>query len=154
MSFVRSIARPVLPLSLLCIGFVASAAWITARDAGAAPAANEELEQTMRQINGAGKMLGRGITKDNRDESLLQIDKMQHALLAAKAMTPDAVAGVAADKRDAFLADYRRTLLEALKVACDIEIAILDGKYEDAQELVKTQLNAIKKNGHDKFQVE
>jgi hypothetical protein len=153
MSFVRSIARSVLPLSLLCVGFVATAVWITA-SADAASAVNEELEQTMRQINGAGKVLGRGITKDNRDESLLQVDKMQHALIAAKAMTPDAVAGVAADQRDAFLADYRKRLLEALKVACDVEIAILDGKYEAAQELVKTQLSAIKKSAHDKFQVD
>ena len=154
MSFVRSIARSVLPLSLLCIGFVASAAWITARDAEAAPAVNEELEQTMRQINGAGKMLGRGITKDNRDESLQQVDKILHGLIAARAMTPDSVAGVEADKREAFVAEYRKMLLEALKVACDIEIAILDGKYDAAQELVKTQLNALKKSGHDKFQVE
>jgi hypothetical protein len=158
MSFVRPTARPVLPLFLLCAGLVTSVVWMTARDARAtspaAPTANEPLEQAMRQINGAGKALGRGITADNRDESLTQIVKLQNAVIAAKEMTPDTAAAVEADKRPAFLAEYRKTLAEVLKVACDMEIAILDGKYDVAQDLMKTQLGALKKSGHDKFQGE
>ncbi len=158
MSFVRPIARSVLPLFLLCAVFVASAFWMTTRNADAAStvasAANDELEQAMRQINGVGKALGRGITDDNRDESLAQIAKLQSAVIAAKAMTPDTAAAVAADARPAFMTEYRKTLVEVLKVACDMEIAILDGKYEAAQDLMKTQLGALKKSGHDKFQGE
>jgi uncharacterized membrane protein len=158
MSLVRPIARPVLPLFLLCAGVVTSVVWITAREARAtstaAPAVNEQLEQAMRQINGAGKTLGRGITADNRDESLAQIVKLQNAVITAKEMTPDTAAVVEADKRAAFLADYRKSLTEVLKAACDVEIAILDGKYDVAQDLMKTKLGALKKGGHDKFKGE
>lgn len=158
MSFVRPTARPVLPVFLLCAGFVLSVVWMTARDARAtstaAPAVNEPLEQAMRQINGVGKALGRGITADNRDESLAQIVKLQNAVISAKEMTPDTAGMVEADKRPAFLAEYRKTLAEVLKVACDMEIAILDGKYDVAQDLMKTKLGALKKSGHDKFQGE
>lgn len=162
MSFVRPIARRVLPLFLLCTGFVASILWITARDAGAAPhapsavivPANDELEQSMRHMNSAAKALGKGITAENRDVALEQIAKFESALLSAKLHTPDTAEAIEASKRPAFVAEFRKALTEALKVACDVEIAILDGKYDEAQGLVRTGLGGLKKAGHDKFQDE
>ena len=159
MSLVRPIARHALPVSLLCIGFVASILWITAGDAGAAPRANasdlapanEQLEPLMRQMNGAVKALSKGISAESREVALEQIAKFEGAVVSAKLLTPDSAMAIEEGKRAAFVAEYRKTLTEALKVACEAEIAILDEKYDAAQELVRTKLGGIKKAGHDKF---
>lgn len=160
MRFVRSFVASALPLSLICAGFVASAVWITAGGADAAPAvsitdrdaaANDQLEQSMRQINSSVKALTRGITADNRDESLAQIVRIEQAVISAKTATPDSASAIDAAKQPAFFAEFRKSLVEVLKVACDVEIAILDGKYEAATELVRSQFNAMKKRGHEKF---
>jgi hypothetical protein len=77
--------------------------------------------------------------------------KFETAVIAAKSLTPGSAAKVDEKKRAAFVADFRKTLIEALKFACDAEAAIADGKYKDAEKLINNKLSGVKSAGHSKF---
>jgi hypothetical protein len=129
--------------ALSAIGF----GWIAAPPR----AANQALEEAMRQINDSMKVLGKGVNAENRAESLLELAKFQAALLSAKAQTPDSAEKVEEKKRAAFVNDFRKTLVEGLQFSCSAEIAIVDGKYKEADTLIRNKLGALKAEGHSKF---
>lgn len=150
-----------LTAALLVAGGVALVAWnsLSRAEASAAPAAltvlvDEELEGGMREMNGALKSIGKGISAENRDVALEALSKFQRGAIAAKASTPGMAAKIEESKRPEFVAEYRKMLAETVKLACDAEIAILDGKYKEADEILKNKLMGMKKSGHDKFQEE
>jgi hypothetical protein len=87
-----------------------------------------------------------GATPSSQDQR-----KIQQALISAKGETPDTAAAVDEKKRAEFVAEYRTTLLEALKFACDAEIALVNGDYKEAESVIKTKLGGLKSEGHDKF---
>ncbi|MCK6448513.1 MAG: cytochrome b562 [Planctomycetes bacterium] len=151
----------MLTAALLVAGGVALVAWNSlARAEASATAASlsvsldEELEGGMREMNGALKAIGKGISAENRDVALEALSKFQRGAIAAKASTPGMAAKLDEKQRPEFVAEYRKMLAETVKLACDAEIAILDGKYKDADEILKNKLMGMKKAGHDKFQEE
>lgn len=148
MSFARSIALRSLPVLLVAAGFLA---WSSARPAAAAGPANDALEQAMGQMQQSMKALGKGISAETKTAALEELAKVQAALLAAKAETPDTAAAVDEKKRAEFVAEYRTTLLEALKLACDAEIAVVNDKFKDAEGILRGKLGSLKAEGHDKF---
>ena len=109
------------------------------------------LDQAMQQMGASMKVLEKGVTAENHAAVLAELAKLESALIAAKAETPETAAKVEEKKRAAFLADYRKTLLTTLKLACDAEIAIADGKYKEAEALIRNKLAAQKSAGHGKF---
>lgn len=142
-SFLRR-SLPVLVLAACATGALARA-WTPAVPA------NDAIEQAMGQINRSMKTLGRGISEETRDDALGELAKIEEALMLAKVQTPDTAEAVDEKKRAAFVSDYRKTLIEALKFACDAETAVLDGKYKDAEGILRGKLGALKSQGHDKF---
>lgn len=117
--------------------------------------AHDGVEQSMRQMNAALKAIGRGgINAENRDNALEQLSKFQAAVVAAKAQVPESAERIPEDKRALFVTEFRKQMIEVLKVAGDAEAAVLDGKYDVAQDLVRTKLGGLKKDGHEKFQRE
>ena len=122
----------------------------------AAPARppNGALEQAMKQMSDALKTLEKGVTAENQAASLDELSKFETALIAAKGQVPDAAAKVDDKKRAAFVADYRKTLVATLRFALDAESAIADGKYKDADGLIRNKLAAQKSAGHSKFRPE
>jgi hypothetical protein len=137
---------------------IAGTGWITLR-AGAHPSAAQPpmdpadaaIKQAMDQINDALKELGKPITADNKATALEQLGKIETAVIAAKSQTPGSAAKVDEKKRAAFVADFRKTLLDVLKTACDAEIAVADGKFKDADKLINNKLAGFKSAGHGKF---
>jgi len=113
---------------------------------------DDELEHAMEQMNAALKSLLKGVNADNRDAALEQIAKFQSGVLVAKLRKPASADKVAEKERPEFLADYRKTLVRVLTVTCETETAILEGKLDDANALIKNKLTGLKKEGHDKFQ--
>jgi hypothetical protein len=168
MHFARSRSGRVLTVTLFSIGVVSAVAWSSMRGARAEAlavesiggesvavlGADEELEGSMREMNGAMKVLGRGITAENRDAVLEALTKFERAVVAAKASTPGKAAKIEEKKRPEFVANYRKMLIDALKLACDAEVAVLDGKYKDAETIIKNKLMGLKKEGHDTYQDE
>ena len=152
MTFTRSLARRSLPLLLLVAGSAGALAW-SARP-HPAPPANDALAQAMQQMNGAIKALGKGITPDNQAQALEQLTKFEQAVITAKSQTPDSAGAVDEKKRAAFVAEFRASLCEALKLAADAEIAVANGKFKDAEGILKGKLGSVKSAGHDKFKKE
>ena len=122
----------------------------------AAPARppNGSIEQAMKQMADALKTLEKGVTAENHAAALDELSKFETALIAAKGAVPDAAAKVDDKKRAAFVADYRKTLVATLRLALDAESAIADGKYKDADGLIRNKLAAQKSAGHSKFRPE
>lgn len=135
------------PLSL----FLAAAVLIAA--APARPPSSS-IEQAMQQMSEALKTLEKGVTAENHAAAFDALAKFETALVAAKNAEPDAAAKVDEKKRAAFVADYRKTLIATLRLALDAESAIADGKYKDADGLIRNKLAAQKSAGHSKFKPE
>ena len=160
----RSRSGRVLTVCLLVAGALAAVAWSSLARAAATPPASvastsiasidEELEGSMREMNGALKALGKGVTAETRDAALEALSKFQRGVVSAKTATPGMAAKLDEKSRPEFVAGYRKALVEVLKLACDAELAILDGKYKDADDILKNKLMALKKAGHDKYQEE
>lgn len=150
-----SVSR-VVPILFLCLAGTASVAWFStsrAHAAAVAPLAGA-IEDAMHQMDEALKTLSKPVTPETRVEALDALAKFQLAVIAAKAETPETAAKIDEKKRPAFLADYRKSLVEALKLACDAETAILNDKYKDADGLIRNKLSALKSSGHSKFKGE
>jgi hypothetical protein len=150
---VRSLSVFVTTCALVA---VACASWFSSH-AGASPASSAldpvdaSIKQSMDQMNDAMKALSKPITPENKDAALEELTKFETAVIAAKSLTPSSAAKVDEKKRPAFVADFRKTLVEALKFACDAEVAIAEGKYKDADKLINNKLAAMKSAGHSKF---
>lgn len=112
---------------------------------------DEALKEAMHQMEQALESLGKGVKADNRDDALATLAKFEAAVMSAKEKTPPSAAKVEEKKRAAFVADYRKTLVEGLQFACAAELAILDGKYKEADTLIRNKLGGLKSAGHGKF---
>ncbi|MCY3004005.1 MAG: cytochrome b562 [Planctomycetota bacterium] len=113
-----------------------------------ARAADEVLEQSMETLNGGLKgLLKGGISAETKDKSLETLVRMQSAIVAAKSEKPH-------DLSAEELVGYRAMMADMLGLTCKIEVATLQGKFDDANKLVKDELTRFKKEGHDKYQKE
>jgi soluble cytochrome b562 len=140
----------LLALALLgAAGFGVAAALPAPADIPAPrPAADDVLEDSMESMNGALKtLLKGGITAETKDKSLEAVVRMQTAIVAAKSGKPH-------DLNAEELVGYRKMMADLLATTCKLEVAILDGKFEDANKLAKDELTRFKKEGHDKYQKE
>jgi hypothetical protein len=153
-------ARPALALALVGAASFGLVAWTPARAQDPGKREHEEkggedaLEHAMESMNGALKSMLKGIDATSRDKALEQIAKFQSNLLTAKLLTPPMAEKIDAAKRPEFVAGYRRKLVDVLSASAKVEAAILDGKYDEANKVVKEELTRLKKEGHDKYQEE
>lgn len=163
MSLRCSMASRFVPFALVGVVVASAGVWSLARSAHAAPSAseaeiagggNDAIGHAMQQMNDALKALGKGVTAETKDAALQELSKFETAVIAAKAEVPASAAKVDEKKRPAFVAEYRKTLIEALKFAGDAEAAVVDGKFKDADTLVRNKLGALKSSGHGKFKEE
>jgi hypothetical protein len=145
---------PVLVFTI-ALGAVSSVLVLRAH-ASASPAdpAEAAIEQAMGQMNDALEVLSKGVTAENRDAALDELAKFETALIAAKSQVPASAQKVDEKKRPAFVAEFRKSLLDALKIACDAEAAVADGKFKEADKLIANKLGAMKSAGHGKFKGE
>jgi hypothetical protein len=161
MSSPRWIAARLVPVGLLVV-VAGAGAWSLARGAHAQASAaemtaaegNEAIGTAMKQMNDAMKVLGKGVTAETKDAALAELSKFETAVIAAKAAVPASAAKVDEKKRAAYVADFRKTLIEALKFAGDAESAVVDGKFKDADTLIRNKLGGLKSSGHGKFKEE
>jgi hypothetical protein len=130
-------------------GFGVAAALPAPADIVVPPAKSSEvLEQSMETLNGALKgLLKGGISAETKDKSLETLVRMQSAIVAAKSEKPK-------DLSAEELVGYRAMMADMLGLTCKIEVATLQGKFDDANKLVKDELTRFKKEGHDKYQKE
>ena len=117
------------------------------------------LEGAMKQMNGAYKALkASAFDAASKGADLEAVQRLQMAVVGAKGgaaglrMTDEGKSKFGGDKA-AFEAGYRRKMLDTLKIAVELEIAILDGKSGEAKSLVG-KLHDMEESGHDVFKGE
>ena len=72
-------------------------------------------------------------------------------MIAAKAETPPKAATVPEAERAAFVTAFRTTLLDVLRISCDVEQALLEGRLDDARTVFGEKLRPMEDAGHERF---
>lgn len=150
--------RIVLPavLALAAGTFFASSFASTSRAAASATAAiqepeESELEEIMEGIKADMKSLGKSIEARDQDAAWKAVCSLQGHLLAAKQHVPPKAESVAEEERPAFVAAFRTRISQVLKASCDAEAAVLGGKFDDADKVVKEVIWPMQKPAHKQF---
>lgn len=145
----------IAPLSALLIAGAAFGA-LALRPVTEAPQSlvmeESPIHEHMEVMNGAMRFfLKTGVTAENRDKALEWAQKFQNAVVAAKGFAPSPVGELDAEHKAQFDLGYRKTMVDVLAASCRLELAILDGKYEEATRVAREELGKLKKQGHDTY---
>ncbi len=84
------------------------------------------------------------------DESLAALLAMQAATMRSKVLVPEMAAEIPEAEREAFVADFRKTLIDLLREQLALEVALIDGDREEAKAIFK-RIRATEESGHEKF---
>jgi hypothetical protein len=127
----------------------------SARPAAVHDGANEKIEHAMEDLNGSLKRLEKALAEKDAAKCLPLVLKMQVACQDSKVEAPSMAETITDAKKKAdFLLGYRKTMVELQKQLLDLEVAVLDGKWEDAAKLVSDKIKPSKKAGHDAYKPE
>lgn len=144
--------RPLLLVLILALA-LGSAAFV---DRSTVQSTDEDtpLAEHMKAINKGLRAL-RAQVKDpaRSDEYHASILALQSEAFAAKGLDPSKLAELPADEQSAFRVAYRKRMHEMLNTMFQLEVALLEGRNDDAQEAIKA-LNKSKSPAHKEFQVE
>jgi soluble cytochrome b562 len=112
------------------------------------------LEDAMDAMNKALRTLKTQAADVSKQASNLElVSEMQKQMVLAKSLTPARAESLQAADKQKFLIEYRKAMVGLIGELLKLEAAFLDGKTDDAQAIIKN-LNKIKTDGHEKFQVE
>lgn len=156
----RVFSRKSILLGAICaVAGVAALGTITAsaQDAGTREAPAERrggamnLEGAMKLMERSYKAIARQIDDPGKDELTLRaISNLQSGAAASKAFLPHEVEEKSGDDRTAALAEYRKLLLETLKLAVQFEEELLAGKRDEARSTLQ-KIHQMEEDGHKKF---
>ena len=151
MSAIRSASRTRKPTSSLVVACAALLAlgWSVATPRGE----DSRLYELMEGIKGNLKTVV-GSVKDPKMEAkaLEALAEMEAGLLAAKAEQPTNLSDFRGEARVAHLAAYRADMARALIKVLEVEVAMLEGRREEAFAMAVKDLHGMRKAGHGKYQ--
>lgn len=145
-----------LSLALAASAFLPLAeAWspVAAQD----PAQQEEhhdespLGQAMEHMNAGMRKANKALKAGDAAGALEGLGEFQRNVIAAKAEVPPKAATVPEAERAAFVAAFRTTLLDVLRISCDVEQALLEGRMDDARTAFAEKLRPMEDTGHARF---
>ena len=110
------------------------------------------LGQAMERMKGAARRLERVLQGDDAATALGLVADFQAGVVAAKSEVPPRAGPLAGAEQEAFVTDYRATMVKLLRVTCDLEQALLENRLEDARRIFTDELKAMQKPSHDRFQ--
>lgn len=110
-----------------------------------------ELEGFMDDMRSELKSVGKGIEAKDQGAAWKSICEFQKLVLAAKQEIPPKAASVPAAERDAFVNAFRARISQLLKASCDAEAAVLAGKFDEADKVVKEVIWPMQKPAHKEF---
>lgn len=109
------------------------------------------LEGAMKQAERSYKALARQLDDATKDEqSLRAISMLQAGLATSKGLVPHIIEEKPEAERPAALAEYRKILLDTLKIAIDLEEKLVAGDRAGAKADLE-KLHAQQEEGHKKF---
>jgi hypothetical protein len=145
-------------IALPALLFLAAGALDASSFAGASPVSpaaqgHEEsaLGQAMESIRADVKLIGKGLEAKDQDTAWKAVCSLQQNLLAAKLEVPEKAASVPEAERAAFVGEFRAEISKLLKASCDAETAVLAGKFDEAEKVVKEVIWPMQKPAHKKF---
>ncbi len=103
-----------------------------------------ELKATARAVRNQDKPLG---------VAIVHVSMLQRLIVEAKDMTPGRLASLDGGRREAEIAEYRRTQCEVLIELAKLEMHLLDGDREAAWGVIAGPLADLREAGHDRFQI-
>lgn len=149
MSF-RLPLRPLVLTALLASGAIA-VSWATPTGAQLVTVTEgDDLEDVMHSLDKNFEAVYAAIEKKDAAAGLELMTKMQQACIAAKTLTPPKIRTIEEQDKAAFIAGYRKQMMVLLKATADLEIALIDGNFEEAKKVAE-QMDAAKKTGHDAY---
>lgn len=147
--------RPLLVLSLAVPTFVAFAYASRASSTETAVVGGSlagSLEDVMQTLQAGQQRLGKTVDKKDAPAALDALAEMQAAVHSATLGTPPKAAELSdAAAKSAFVLGYRKQMIDLERVLLDIEVALLDGKLDEAKKLIDEKVKPAKKAGHDKY---
>ena len=144
MSRLLTMGFAVLLVCGLSVGLVATAADQPA-------AADTELAKHMEEPEDHLKKLRRSLRKaEENAESLQHIDKALEEAVECKALLPAKAARVPEAERAQFVNNYRKDMVAVIMDLCQMELAVLEGNNDRAQEIHKG-LKTKEDEGHEKY---
>jgi len=141
-------------LALATATFLASSLASATRASSTASAANQEhrgLDEIMEDIRSDLKSAGKGIEAKDQDAAWKSICSFQANLIAAKQEIPPKATSVPEQERAAFVNAFRARIGQLLKASCDAEAAVLAGKFDDADKVLKEVIWPMQKPAHKEF---
>lgn len=109
------------------------------------------INEHMEEVNSAYKLLRRQARRKNFDDNSLEhVITMQQHTLKAMHMGFPRLEAASGEKKQQMLIGFRKKMAETLKHMLDLEIALLEGRADDAAELVN-QLATDKNEGHEAY---
>ncbi len=110
------------------------------------------LDDSMQALQAGFKGLDRALGKGEVEKALVLVVDMQNAAQEAKVALPEKSAEIAdGAERTKFLNGYRLKIVDLQRALLDVEVALVEGKPEDAKKVLETKVKPLKKEGHDAF---
>lgn len=110
------------------------------------------MDDSMQSLQAGFKGLEKALGKGEVEKALRLVVDMQNAAQEAKTGLPEKSAEIAdGAERTKFLNAYRLKIVDLQRALLDVEVALVEGKLEDAKKLLDTKLKPLKKEGHDTF---
>ena len=144
----------LVPLAVLALAVAALFATSSASISRAAALQGHEesaLAEAMEGIRADVKQIGKSLEAKDGDLAWKTICSLQKHLLAAKQELPEKTSSVPEAERAAFVAEFRTEISRLLKASCDTEEAVLAGKFDEADRIVKEVIWPMQKPSHKKF---
>jgi hypothetical protein len=147
-------ARFLFPATLLAGGLLLAASIAPRTRAAVAQEQGEEdtkLAGIMQRIRADMKRLGKELEEKDQAASWKTISSVQQHILEAKQESPETAKAKSDTERPAYVAAFRTKISQVLKASCDLEVAVLAGKFDDAGKVYQEMFGPMQKAGHRQF---
>jgi hypothetical protein len=132
----------------LCLG--AAAVEPAAAAPGAVPG-EKTLEDVMQGLKEELKQLSAALEARKQEPALDAVGEMQRLVLLAKTHEPKNLNDTPKDGRAAHAVAFRKDLIALLRELTDLEVDVLDERYDTALAAVKGPLLEMREAGHKKY---
>ena len=104
------------------------------------------LQTAMSELNSSLRAFRKATKGEQPDKALAlaELMKMQRATHAAKLEVPESAPQQGAEAR-AFTRDYRKALIACQRALLDLEVLVIDEKYDEINQSIRTLLEQKKK---------
>jgi len=158
-STARRFAVPFAAILLATAALALGTAWKTsaapAQDPAAEPAGEHQddspLHAAMELMNASQRKINRALKSGDGPTALGALAEFQTNVIAAKSQVPPRAAEFSGEEQQKFVAAFRSTLVDLLRVTCDLEQALIAGRLEEAQKVFVEKLRPMEDKGHARF---